>query len=109
MGIVGHNPLVAPVWALALLLAVACGTREPASPPDQVTGLITAIGRGDDGAIESFTVRGGDQSFQIRIDPGRDYGFNLEHLAAHRASEWPVRVRLEQRDGTLYAVDIVDA
>lgn len=102
-------PPVVPVWALLLVVAVACGGSEPAPPPERVTGLITELGRGDDGAIESFTVREDGRTFRILIGPRRDYGFNPEYLEEHRASDWPVRVRLEQRTDGLYAVEILDA
>jgi hypothetical protein len=93
-----------------MLSVVACGSpAQPAPPPDEVTGLITTISRGEEGAIESFTVRESDRTFEIRIDAGRDYGFDLEHLEQHRASKWPVRVLLEERNGALYAVEILDA
>lgn len=98
------------VLAVGLVVAVACGSpSEPAPAPGQVTGLITSIGRGDDGAIESFTVEQEGQTYDIRIDPTRDYGFDLEHLAEHRADRLPVRVTLQDRNGALYAVAILDA
>jgi hypothetical protein len=107
---VGHNPEVRPVISLALVVVVACGsTAEPPSSPDQVTGLITSIGRGGDGSIESFTVDQGGRTYEIRIDPGRDYGFDLEHLEVHRVDRLPVRVRLTERQGTLLATEILDA
>lgn len=87
---------------------MACGSAsEPA--PDVVTGLITSIGRDGNGTIETFAVSQGDASYDVRIDPGRDYGFDLEHLAEHRAGRLPVRVTLDERDGVLYAVEILDA
>ncbi len=98
------------LWAitLLLLLGVACGSNA-GQAPDQVTGVITTIGRGAEGDIQRFVVRQGDRAFEIRIDPRRDYGFDLGHLEQHRASEWPVTVRLEQRDSAVYAVEILDA
>ncbi len=96
--------------AILMLAATACGAEGDTTPvPEQVTGIITAIGRGDDGAIESFTLRAGRRTFDIRLDPRRGYGFDLRHLEDHRAANWPVRVRLEQRDGEVYAVEILDA
>ncbi len=94
---------------LLVALAVACGSPEPAPQRERITGLITAIDRGDDGIIESFSVHDGPDEYTIRIDGGRDYGFDLEHLEEHRASELPVRVTLERRRGYLYAVEILDA
>lgn len=94
--------------AVSLLLAgaVACGTAEA---PAEVTGPITAIGRNDAGTIASFTVEEVGTPYRIRIDPTRDYGFDLEHLEEHRVQRLPVRVTLDDRDGTLVAVEIVDA
>jgi hypothetical protein len=45
----------------------------------------------------------------IRIDPSRDYGFDLTHLNEHQSTGDPVRVRLRQRDEGLYALQIDDA
>jgi hypothetical protein len=94
--------------AISLLLAgaVACGAAEA---PAEVTGPITAIGRNDAGAITSFTVEEAGTPYRIQIDQTRDYGFDLEHLEAHRVQRLPVRVTLDDRDGTLIAVEILDA
>ncbi|HEX2030904.1 MAG TPA: hypothetical protein VHL78_05825 [Actinomycetota bacterium] len=108
-GRVGQNPAVLLVAVIALVLAVGCGGSEPAPPPERVTGLITEIARDAGGTIESFVVRQGARSFDVRIDPARDYGFDLEHLEEHRTQELPVLVRLRERDGALYAVEILDA
>jgi hypothetical protein len=98
------------VVVLGLLMATsACASRAAPAAPTEVTGLITALGRGADGGIESFTVRDGDRTFEIRIDPGRDYGFPLGHLEVHRATRAPVLVHVKRRDGALYAVEILDA
>jgi hypothetical protein len=108
--IVGQNPGVRSVISLALAVVVACGaTGEPPSSPDQVTGLITSIGRRGDGSIQSFTVDQGGRAYEIRIDPGRNYGFDLEHLEVHRVDRLPVRVRLSERRGALFATEILDA
>jgi hypothetical protein len=87
----------------------SCASRATPTAPAEVAGLITALGRDADGTIESFTVRDGDQTIDIRIDPGRDYGLSLEHLEVHRATRAPVLVQVELRDGALYAVEILDA
>jgi hypothetical protein len=92
--------------SLAVVAAVACGA--PAAPTE-VTGPITAIGRDDEGTITSFTVEEVGTPYRIRIDPTREYGFDLEHLGEHRVQRLPVRVTLDDRDGTLVAVEIVDA
>jgi hypothetical protein len=101
------------VVILAFLLATACATeaRAPGEPraPAAVTGMITAIERSDRGPITAFTVDADGEAYDIRIDPSRDYGFDLEHLEEHRLQELPVRVTLEERGDGLYAVEILDA
>lgn len=97
---------------LLLPVAVACASQPPAAEPEtptEVTGEITAIARGGDGRIAAFTVDTGVRRHEIRIDAEREYGFDLEHLEEHRATGDPVRVTLENRDGRLYAVEILDA
>ena len=95
------------VMLLAALLLTACAS-EP-EIPSSVTGLITSIERSDAGGIAGFTVEARGQPHDVRIDPGRDYGFDLEHLEEHRAQALPVRVTLEEREGEAYAVEILDA
>lgn len=92
---------------ILLLLAAACAS-EP-EVPAEVTGLITAVERNDRGTITAFTVDAEGEAYDIRIDPGRDYGFDLEHLEEHRAQELPVRVTIEQRGDDAFAVEILDA
>lgn len=97
--------------ALVLLLTVAAGCSSSAQPraaPGQVSGLIVTIDRNQAGAIQAFTVEDG-QRLRVRIDPRREYGFDLEHLEEHRTDRLPVKVTLEQRNGDLYAVEILDA
>ena len=99
-------------FLLALLLVVAgtCGSPDHPHPGrDQLTGPITEIARGDNGAIESFTLREGHHSYEIRIERGRNYGFDLQHLEEHRVAKWPGQVRLEARDDALWALEILDA
>ena len=85
-------------------LLVACGSA-PEPVPERVTGLIQEVERGGSGEISAFTVRG----YEIRIEPGRDYGFDLEHLVEHQVQRLPVRITLDERDDGLYAVEILDA
>jgi hypothetical protein len=103
---VRHNLVVRVFLSLAVAAAVACG--GPAAPTE-VTGPIADIGRNDEGAITSFTVEEAGTEYRIRIDQTRDYGFDLEHLEEHRVQRLPVRVTLDDRDGTLFAVEILDA
>lgn len=87
----------------------ACGSPTPeVQVPSEVTGVIAQVDRGDDEGIVGFTVEDGE-TYRIRIDPARDYGFDLEHLAEHEATGDPVRVTTETRRGEAYAVEILDA
>jgi hypothetical protein len=104
---------VRPLLLAAVLLA-SCGAEpstpaETASPPPaQVLGVITEVGLEGDQVV-SFEVEARDGSYEILIEPTRDYGFNLRHLLKHRDTGDPVAVDLEARGGELYAVSILDA
>lgn len=96
------------VLGIVVLALAACSsspaTEEPV--PEELTGVITAIERDGSGEIEAFTI---DETHRIRIDPARDYGFDLEHLEEHETTGQPVLVTTEPRDGAAYAVEILDA
>jgi hypothetical protein len=106
---VRHNAAVRSALALLLVLCASCGGEARPEAPTEVTGLITAIERDGAGSITAFEVEDDDGPYRILIDPGRDYGFDLEHLVVHRDQELPVMVRLEDRAGDLYAIEILDA
>jgi hypothetical protein len=96
---------LAALAAIAVFLAGCGGGGDDSS---ELTGLIVDIqGRGDD--ISSFTLRSGDQNYDIRIAPEVDYGFQLGHLRTHQSALYPVRATVERREGRLYALEIVDA
>lgn len=61
------------------------------------------------GDVRAFTVKEGDELYEINIDPDIDYRFNLGHLNEHRATAEPVRVELEERGDELVARSIEDA
>jgi hypothetical protein len=98
----------ASLAAVASVVALAgCGGGS-SEEPTQLTGLIVDIqGRGNN--VRSFTLRSGDKTYDIRIAPDVDYGFQLGHLRAHESSLYPVRCTLERRAGRLYALEILDA
>jgi hypothetical protein len=94
--------------ALAAVVAVLAGCGGSGDDSNELTGLIIDVrGRGND--IRSFTLRSGDQTYDIRIAPEVDYGFRLGHLRTHQSSLFPVRCKFERRQGRLYALEIVDA
>ncbi|HET6771497.1 MAG TPA: hypothetical protein VFH75_07650 [Actinomycetota bacterium] len=98
------------VVALTLLLnlgSFACAEEQPATP-STLTGVITRVAEAG-GEVASFDLAAGEKSYEILIDPGRDYGFDLNHLYEHESTGDPVRVRLRAEDETLFALQIDDA
>jgi hypothetical protein len=94
--------------ALASIVAVLVGCGGGGGDSNELTGLIVDVrGRGND--VRSFSLRSGDRTYDIRIAPEVDYGFQLGHLRAHQRSFFPVRCKFERRHGRLYALEIVDA
>lgn len=99
---------------VALGLLGACAnevdsTGASQTAPSTVTGVIGSIDP-PQGPIESFElVRPGEDPQRILVDPELDYGFDLQHLHEHMDEALPVRVGLENREGTLYAISINDA
>jgi hypothetical protein len=106
---VRHNAAVWIALAAMLLVSVACADARPEDPPGKVTGLIVELQR-DEGRIASFILEtSDDRRYEVAIDPERDYGFELEHLEEHRLQQLPVEVRIDEREGALYATEILDA
>jgi hypothetical protein len=94
--------------AIAVIVAGSAGCGGGGDSDDELTGLIIDVrGRGND--VRSFTLRSGERTYELRIVPGVDYGFQLGHLRAHQSTLFPVRCKFERRQGRLYAVEIVDA
>ncbi|MGH2748272.1 MAG: hypothetical protein ACRDKB_10150 [Actinomycetota bacterium] len=91
------------------LLVPACDGGDDADAPAEVTGVVVEIDSRGLGDVRGFTVRDGDEVYEISIDPNIDYGFNLGHLNEHRATAEPVRVELEERGDQLVARSIEDA
>jgi hypothetical protein len=98
---------------LALVVLGACGddpavdARPPA--PEEITGPVTSVDSESLGEVTSFEVTQKGEVYVVLIDPEIDYGFALSHLNEHLASGDPVRVGLDERNGKLYATEIVDA
>jgi hypothetical protein len=96
---------------LALIAAVVAGCGEGSErAPATLTGLIVEIeGEGSD--ITAFTLEesGSGEEYEIRIAHEVSYGFDLGHLRQHQREKLPVVCGLEERDGDLYALRIVDA
>jgi hypothetical protein len=97
-----------------LCLLVACGgsssSGDEAPAPDRVVGLITDIEPADEFELPTnFTVEEEDgDAYTIDVDPELDYGFDLLHVREHFASDDPVDVAVESRDGALVATSIED-
>jgi hypothetical protein len=100
-------PLCASIVLVSIVaLLAACGGGG--DDPTELTGLIVDVrGRGND--VTSFTLRSGDRSYEIRLAPDVDYGFQPSHLRVHASALFPVRCKVERRRGAWYALEIVDA
>lgn len=93
---------------IVALASVACGSdAEPT--PDELTGVILSIDAEALGQVESFELKAGDETYDIYIESGVDFGFPLGHLHEHLQSSDPVRVELNEKDGKLFATEIEDA
>lgn len=98
---------------VALLLAAAtccagCGGESAESAPAEVVGDVAAVAE-EHGRVVAFRVTSDEGRYTIRIEPTRDYGFDLRHLREHARDDQPVRVRLRERAGIAYALRIDDA
>ena len=72
--------------------------------------MVTTIDSGQAfGAVESFVVKDGEETYRIHVDHDITYDFPLAHLSSHRAGAEPVRVEVERRENKLYATSISDA
>ena len=107
--------LLALVCCLALLASCGGSGDEAedvptgaANAPSQVTGVILDVQSESLQEVTGFTVKDGDQTYEVLIDPDVDYGFDLGHLREHLRTAGPVFVTLELRDGKLYAQSIED-
>ena len=112
--------LIVVLLSCLALLGTACGGDDAEEPnaaehvaaedaPDEVTGVLLDVESEGVGEVTSFTLKEGDDTYEIFIAEDVDYGFNLGHLSEHLTSGDPVRVPLEVRDGKLYALSIDDA
>lgn len=99
------------MFLIVALIAAGCGGNgdDGAGTPDEVTGVILDIDSEGLGEVNSFRVKDGADTYTVRIDPERDYGFNLGHLHEHLQNAEPVRVELESRGDSIFAVTIEDA
>lgn len=101
--------LAAGVFVAGLIGAVAGCSKESPPAPRVLTGVITQIAAGAAGEVTGFDLRAGGKPYNILIEPGRDYGFDLNHLYEHESTGDPVRVRLRSENEALFAVQIDDA
>jgi hypothetical protein len=73
-----------------------------------VTGVITDVEAKSLTEVESFTLRADGETYEILLDPNVDLGFAPSHLKEHSLTGDPVIVELNERDGKLYALSVVD-
>lgn len=107
--------LIALLCCLSFLGAACGGDDEPEPPaaeadaPSEVTGVLLDVESEGVDEVVSFTLKDGDDTYEIFIADDVDYGFPLGHLSEHLSTGDPVKVPLEERDGKLYALSIDDA
>ncbi len=102
--------------AAVFVFLAACSNADPTPPaaaptpttPRTVTGVVVDIESRALNEVDSFTLKDGDETYEIFIDPAREYGFPLSHLNAHQTGGEPVAVDVEERDGRLVALTISD-
>jgi hypothetical protein len=98
----------AAVLIISAFVLAGCGNDGGSDSPSVAVGAVVEIDR-DAAGINGFTLTTDDGEVEILIADDVDYGFDLEHLREHQATHDPVRCRLEEREGRLYALSIEDA
>lgn len=95
---------------LTLVALAACSSEpEGQEPTDaRLEGVVVAIESTSIDDITSFTLKDGDETYEIYIADDVEYGFPLGHLQEHVQGAEPVAVDTEERDGKLYALTIED-
>jgi hypothetical protein len=103
--------LVVPLMFFALIMG-ACSNKGSGDSvpetPEQITGVLLSIESGGFDQVESFKLKVDEHIYTVLIDPELEYGFPLSHLSEHLRTAGPVTVRLDERDGDLYALSIED-
>lgn len=101
--------IVAALVSALIGVAASCGGSAPSRQvPSQATGVIVRI-ENVGASVRSFTLDSDQGELQILVAPDVDYGFDLRHLHLHKTLRAPVRCMLQERDGKLYALSILDA
>ena len=72
-------------------------------------GVVLFVETAAAGDVTGFTLKAQDETYDVAIAEDVEYGFDLKHLNEHMATGDPVRCKLEERDGDLYALTIEDA
>jgi hypothetical protein len=99
---------------IVLLVLAACSSEPPAAEPTaepenpRLEGVVLAIESTSLDDVTSFTLKDGDETYEIYIADDVEYGFPLGHLQEHVQQAAPVAVDTEERDGKLYALTIED-
>lgn len=94
---------------IVLGVAAGCSDAPEKAEAEVIEGVVIDVRSASLGDVESFTLKDGDETYEVLIDAERDYGFPVSHLSEHILSADPVRVELESRGDRLYARSIEDA
>jgi hypothetical protein len=107
---VDAHPFRSLILALIVLgVAAGCSDAPEKAEAEVIEGVVIDVRSASLGDVESFTLKDGDETYEVLIDAERDYGFPVSHLSEHILSADPVRVELESRGDRLYARSIEDA
>jgi len=87
---------------------IAC-RNEGSESPSVVTGVVIGIESQGLNRVSSFTVKDGDNEYEIKVDGDTRFTFTPSHLQEHRATAEPVRVEIDDSNGVLRALSVDDA
>ena len=93
---------------LTICSGVACASRASGTTKT-LTGVVVDIRARNLGDVDSFTLRSGEQNFELLVDRDTVFAFAPGHLQEHLTTAAPVRVRAAERNGTLHALYVDDA
>jgi hypothetical protein len=92
--------------ASCLVLVLASCTES--DTPSEITGTVVEVDSTGLTEVDSIVVSSDGDRFTILLDENTELDFPPAHLNEHRISGDPVRVEVEESDGTLVATSIGD-
>lgn len=103
-----RSTVAAVSLAAVVLSACSSAPSDETSDSPRLEGVVIAIDSAALDDVRSFTLKDGDDTYEIFIADDVEYGFPLGHLQEHLQGAEPVAVDTEEREGKLYALTIED-